>query len=130
MTPAQFEDEKVWMGWRALAARAFDLRPSEAHALALMVRHPSRVASFEALAAFDGDGMTGSKNLTGSRGGITNRLVRLRNKLADVGCKESIETVREHDWGPTLGFRISPEGALAVELALRHACGVETRAAA
>lgn len=129
MTPAEFEAEREWLGWQAMAARAFNLRPAEVHALALMMRTPGRTASLASLAAFDGVG-SGSRNVSGSRVGIAKRIERVRSKLLDVGCGGVVETVAEHRFAPTLGYRISPDGARRVEAALRFAHGVELEIAA
>jgi hypothetical protein len=125
MTPAQYEAELHWLGWRAMAQRLLNLRPAEAHALVLMMRHPGRVITFEELAGFDGDGMMHSRCFNGSRGGIVNRIARLRAKLADVGCARTIETIQPYGDGPADGYWIQRAAARVIDRTLRLAAGVE-----
>lgn len=130
MTLAQYRDEILWLGWRALAAKTLTLRPAEAHALERLMRHPGRVVTFEALAAFDGDCVSVSRCLNGSRDGIMTRIGRLRAKLADVGCVGAILAAGGGGPRPADGYTISPAGAAQVEAALRYACGVAEEMAA
>jgi hypothetical protein len=133
MTPEQFEGELYWMGWRALTQKAWGLRPAEAHALTLLMRCPGRVVTVETLAAYDGDGMACVRLHNGSRGGICTRLVRLRAKLADLGCNDVIETVRDggcRGGGPAVGYRISMAGARVLDGILRGSCGLKIAEAA
>lgn len=124
MTLAQFNEEILWMGWRALAAKTFALRPAEAHALEHLMRRPGRIVTFETLAAFDGDCLSVSRCLNGSRDGIVTRIGRLRAKLVDVGCKGAILAVGGGGPRPAVGYIISPAGAAQVKATLRYACGV------
>lgn len=125
----EFDAALRWAGWRALAAAAFNLRPAEAHALALMVRTPGRVVSLGTLAAFKG-GAGSCHGVNGSRRGILKRIERVRARLADVGCAGAVEAVAAHRFAATQGFRISPANARRIEEALVFACGLDPERAA
>lgn len=124
MRPSEFEAEMRWLGWRQMAVKAFDLRPAEAHALTLMMRHPGRLVTFEALAAFDGDGLMNSRCFNGSRGGIVNRVSRMRRKLADVIGDDPVEIVTDGPRVGALGYRIRGVKAWLIHGALLEAFGV------
>lgn len=130
MTPTQFDCKVRWLGWRALSQRILNLRPAEAHALVLMMQAPDRTVTLETLATFDGDGMMNSRHFNGSRSGIHKRIERLRAKLSDVGCDGVVETVADHRFAPTLGFRISAKGVGDIDATLRGICGVQISEAA
>jgi hypothetical protein len=130
MTPEQFCTEQLWMGWRALAQRAFGLRPAEVHALTLMMRHPGRVVGVDTLATFDGDGITNSKGPRGSRAGIRRRVSRLLQKLSDVGCGGTVGVVGGLRNQPIEGYVIHPTDAARIHETLLFACGVKIAEAA
>lgn len=130
ITPRRFEEEKSWLGWRALAMRAFGLRPAEAYALTMLMRAPGRMVSMAALQAYDGDGLPSCKGGSGSREGVKRRVQRLRCKLADVGISDAITNIDNGGGTPLVGFTISQAKAADIEVALRYACGVRMEIAA
>ncbi len=120
----EFQTEKMWLGWRAMAVAVFNLRPVEADALLRLARNAGRPVTFE---TFAGD--LGNRNGTGTREGVKKRIERVRAKLADIGCDDVIATV-ERGGGPALGYRLAPSGLERINRAMWFVWGVEGAAAA
>lgn len=122
---ADYETELRWAGWRAMAAAAFNLRPAEAHALALLRRRAGMDVPIRAFAEFVGQTNSGEP---GSDAGVRKRIERVRARLNDVGCGDIIATVT--DTHRARAFRLERAGSSRLDHALRCACGLESRLAA
>lgn len=118
MSPHEFETLKAKKGWEYLAHRRWQLNPSEASILAHLVFSPGRIFTLEELGQTD----NWHANATGSPGAVRKRVERLREKLADVGFIQSVETVTG------IGYAIPAWLARRIDGGLKYACGVEIAA--
>lgn len=113
MTPAEFEAVRERAAFKAMAARAFHLRPAEAAALGLLFSRAGRACSYEQIASdWSAHGLC-----NGSDQGVRKRVERVRRKLEDIGLPAVIQTVAR-------GYAVAPGHARQIEAAPRWASGV------
>jgi len=129
MTHADLQRSLIELGWISLMHRVLGGKPAESYALHQLMRRAGADVSLMDLAdGYDARLWAGGMirktrgRLSGSPGGVQNRIVRLRAALDDIGAPGAIKTV----FG--VGYRIEKRDVPRIEAAILGAAGFDVEA--